>query len=367
MKKIALITTNIAPYRLRWCEELSKYYEVEIYHTKDKEIYYDDRFLKHKSNKVKITKLNNKNDNGLDPLCFDVIEIIKNNKNSLIIFDGYGPKTNLLGLVYAKINGIKTYVNVDGYPTERKINILLEKVRRFVITNLCDYFFCGGENVRDYLIKYGARKENICVHNFSSVCKKDILKKPLTKAEKNRIRKELCINAKGNVIVGVGRFVPLKRFVDLILAAKQCNSECQLYLIGGKPTKEYIDIYNNNVHYVDFVLPEDVYKYYMAADLFVLPSETDVWGLVINEAMSKGLPIISSDSPVAAKNLIDGNGIIYKTYDVDELSKAIDICLDKKNNSKMSKQSLVNIKEYTIENMVKRQKPFIDKYFDSIK
>ena len=363
MKKLALITTNIAPYRLRWCEELSKYFDVTIYHTKDKEIDYNDEFLKHSSNSCKIVKLNNKNDNGLDPLCFDVIDVIKNNRDSLIIFDGYGPKTNLLGLFYSKLKGYKTYVNIDGYPTERKKNVLRDTIRKFTIRYLCDYFFCGGENVRNYLINFGAKKSNICVHNFSSISESEILPKPLTADEKVKIRKELGIKTTDNIVLGVGRFVPLKRFEDLIQAVLNCKTECDLYLLGGKPTKEYLDIVGDNkkIHFIDFVLPENVYKYYMAANLFVLPSETDVWGLVINEAMSKGLPVISSDSPVAADNLIKNNGFIYKTYNINELSKDIELCLLEETNVQMSNNSLKIIRDFTIEGMVEKQILFLNR------
>lgn len=369
MNKISLITTNISPYRLKWCEELSRFFDVAIYYTKDKEINYDDNFLKHESNKCKIIKMKNKKDNGLDPLCFDVVNVIKNNKDSLIIFDGYGPKTNLLGLLYSKVKGRKTYVNVDGYPTERNKSRFKELIKKFVIKNLCDYFFCGGENVKEHLTKYGAKKDNICVHNFSSISEKEILKKVLSVDEKIEIRKELGINFSGNIVLGVGRFVPLKRFEDLIQATIKCKTKCELYLLGGKPTKEYLSLVkdNTNIHFLDFVLPEDVAKYYKMANLFVLPSETDVWGLVINEAMANGLPIISSDSPVAASNLVRGNGYIYKTYDIDELAHAIDKCLDLESNKKMSEESLKIIKEYTIENMVRKQLPVLNNYFEKNK
>ena len=369
MKRIILITSNIAPYRLRWCEELANTFDVTICYTKDKEKDYNDNFLKHSSNKCKIKKINTKNYNSEDPLCFNVINVIKNNRDALIVFDGYGPKTNLLGLTYAKLIGIKTYLNVDGYPTERNKNIIRDIIRKFVIGHLCNYFFCGGENVKDYLIRYGAKKDNICVHNFSSISSREIINKPLSSEQKQTVRDELGINCKGNIVLGVGRFIPLKRFEDLIKASKLCNSNFDLYLLGGNPTKEYLTLAENmkNIHFIDFVLPEEVYKYYMAANLFVLPSETDVWGLVINEAMAKGLPIISSDSPVAAYNLVKENGMIYKTYDINGLANCIDLCLDSNRNFAMSNKSIEIIKEYTIENMVKLQLPVINDYFNNNK
>ena len=364
-KNIILITTNIAPYRLRWCEELSKYFDVVIYHTQDREINYNDEFLKHDSNKCKVIKLKNKKDK-YNPICFDVINVIKENKDSFIIFDGYGPKTNLLGLFYCKLKGIKTFVNVDGYPTERKKSRIREFVKGFVIKNLCENFFCGGNTVIEYLVKYGAKRSNIYVHNFSSITNDRILTKPLSRKQKLKIRKEIGINSDKKIVLGVGRFIPLKRFEDLIQAVINCEYDCELYLLGGKPNKSYLDIVNNNknIHFIDFVLPEEVDKYYQSADLFVLPSETDVWGLVINEAMAQGLPVISSDSPVAAANMINNNGFIFKTYDVDDLSKKIILCLDDKTNLNMSQNSLKIIKEFTIEKMVEKQLPVIMKYFE---
>lgn len=364
MDKVILITTNIAPYRLRWAEELSKYFDMTIYYSKEKEKDYWDNFLKSSSSKCNIVKMNNKKDDDSDPLCFDVIDIIKNNKNNFIIFDGYGPKTNLLGLLYCKVKGINSFVNVDGYPTERKKSKIKETIKKFVIGKLCRNFFCSGNEAKEYLIKYGANKDKIYIHNFSSITKDRILLKPLNKEEKLSIRKQLKIDYEGNIVLGVGRFIPLKRFEDLIKAVKRCSSECRLYLLGGKPTKSYLEASKDTdrIHFIDSVAPEEVDKYYQMADLFVLPSETDVWGLVMNEAMANGLPVIASDSPVGAKSLIQDNGCIFKTYDIDELSKDIDYCLDNENNKQMSLRSLDIIKEYTIEGMVERQLPVIRSY-----
>ena len=167
--------------------------------------------------------------------------------------------------------------------------------------------------------------------------------------------------------MSVGAFIPRKRYEDLIQAVLNCSCDCDLYLIGGKPTNEYLQLSegSDRVHYVDFVMPDQVYRYYQASDLFVLPSQTDVWGLVINEAMAQALPVISSDHCVAALSLVDGNGIIYETGDIQALSEAIDLCIDEKENQKMSERSLQIIHDFTIENMARLQLPAIEAYFNS--
>lgn len=364
MNKLIVITSNIAPYRLKWCEELAKFYEVTVVYTKDHDYERDDRWLQKSSNSCKIVKL--KNDKDLfDPICFDVISLIRNNRDSLIIFDGYGPKTNLLGLLYCKLTGRKNFVNVDGYPTVREKSLPMEIVKKLVIKYLCTDFFTSGIAAKKHLMSYGAKEERIVIHNLSSISEKQIIDKPLNREEKLALRKTLGIDYEGKIVLGVGRFLPLKRFNDLIKAVIDCKSECELYLLGGKPTDEYLKLAKDrtDIHFIDFVLPEEVDKYYQMADLFVLPSETDVWGLVMNEAMAQGLPVIGSDSVVASHSLVDGNGYIFKTYNVKELSEDIGKCLDDENNKKMALRSLEIIREFNFESMVKFQKPSIDEYF----
>lgn len=365
MNKIIVITSNIAPYRRQWCEELSKFFDVTIVYTKDHDYERDDRWLQKESKTCKIIKLKNDKDK-YDPLCFDVIDVIKENKDALIIFDGYGNKTNLLGLLYCKFKRRISFTNVDGYPLGEKENKLKDNIKKSIISKICTYFFCSSEATKNHLIENGADSNKITVHNFSSIKESEIINKLPDYEEKMNIRKELGIESNKQIVMSVGAFIPRKRYEDLITAVINCKTDCDLYLVGGKPTEEYLKLSkdSNKIHYIDFVLPKEVYKYYLASDLFVLPSQTDVWGLVINEAMAQGLPVISSDNCVASKSLVDGNGVIYQTGNIEELTKAIDKCLNSENNKKMSERSLEIIHSFTIENMVRLQLPAIEEYFN---
>lgn len=69
-------------------------------------------------------------------------------------------------------------------------------------------------------------------------------------------------------------------------------------------------------------------KYYKAADLFVLPTREDIWGLVINEAMAYGLPIITTDKCVAGVQLLNNQELtIIPTNDISSLATAINYLL----------------------------------------
>ena len=366
MDKIIIITSNIAPYRLRWCEELSEHYEVVIYYTKDKEKDRDRRFLKHGSRKCKVVKLNNKNDRP-EPLCHDVLPVIRRHRKDLILFDGYGPITNILGLVYCKLIGKKVIVNVDGYALGEKRSVLKDRLKNWIISRLCPIIFCSSEVTKQHLISCGAREENIHVHNFSSVDKARILDKPLSEKEKLHLREKLKIESRKPVVLGVGQFIPRKRFEDLIAAVRTCKTDCDLYILGGKPDDRYLQLTQgtDRVHFIDFVPPEEVDDYYRASDLFVLSSQTDVWGLVLNEAVANGLPVISSDHCIAGLSMIEGNGIVYETGNIEKLTEAIDTCLLPENKKRMSRRSLDIARAYNIESMVERQLPVIQQYFQN--
>jgi glycosyltransferase involved in cell wall biosynthesis len=80
------------------------------------------------------------------------------------------------------------------------------------------------------------------------------------------------------------------------------------------------------VHYEGFQPPERLPEYFARADVFVLPSRYDGWGVVVNQALGAGLPVITSDAVGAGLDLIeDGvNGLRFPSGDVDELQRCIE-------------------------------------------
>ena len=163
------------------------------------------------------------------------------------------------------------------------------------------------------------------------------------------------------IAITVGQFIPRKGFDVLLKAWKDCPKDTALYIIGAKPTREYLKIKEelalNNVFFVGFKAKKELKKYYMAADLFVLPTREDIWGLVINEAMANGLPVITTERCVAGLELVenDVNGYIVPVEDYKVLAEKISYILENDViRERMAQNSLNKIRNWTIENMAKR-------------
>ena len=85
--------------------------------------------------------------------------------------------------------------------------------------------------------------------------------------------------------------------------------DAQLVLVGYGPLEADLRhwVSARNIHGVTFaghVALEKLPRYYAAADVFVLPSHEEVWGLVLNEAAASGLPLVTTQATGAAPDLV---------------------------------------------------------------
>ena len=232
--------------------------------------------------------------------------------------------------------------------------------KTFLISGAKGYFSPSDMSDK-YLEYYGAKKNVIYRYPFTSYKKKNQIEEIITDIEKEKIKTKLNIKEK-YLVLGVGQFIYRKGWDLLLNAMEGISDEVALCLIGGKPTEEYKRIVAEkklqHVYFMDFMKSEELSEYYKAADLFVLPTREDIWGLVINEAMNYGLPVITTTACVAGQELVENykNGFILNIKNENEISRN----LNKKLSlffetpgikQKMGKESLKMIEEYSIENM----------------
>lgn len=123
----------------------------------------------------------------------------------------------------------------------------------------------------------------------------------------------------------VGRFIPCKNLENLVEAFKKFP-DCTLTMVGfGGLDKRLREISPKNVIFTGAVENARLPDYYRQNDVFILPSFSEPWGLVVEEALNNGLPVIVSENVGCNGEVVeDGvNGAVFKFSDKDPIARAI--------------------------------------------
>lgn len=355
MIKVLYLTNCPSPYRVSFFTELGKTCELTVL--------FEERPEEHGFRDRKWFNLNyvgfrpvfmEQKHIGDKKVCPEIKKWIRKDYD-IILIGMYSTLTAQLAILYMRRHKISFIIETDGgyIKSENKVT---ELWKRLLISS-AKKWLSPSDKSDAYLIHYGAKKNSIIRYPFTSMCKDDLLNSLISKKEKDEIKKELGIAGK-YMVLSVGQFIHRKGNDVLIRAAQAMNKDIEVFIVGGKPTKEYIDLakkINANIKFVEFKPKNELAQYYKAADVFVFPTREDIWGLVINEAMSFGLPVISTDKCIAAIELIeDGvNGYIVPVENSEMIADKANYLVENEDvRTKFGKYSLDKIKGYTIDNMV---------------
>jgi len=355
MKRVLFITNYPAPYRVAFFDILGKSVDVTVLFADrvEKKTHRNAQWFVEGTGACHMVQLQRAvvSVRGRE-LCTDVIDWLKKPWDRIILC-GYSSPTVMLAMAWLRLKRIPFWMEVDGglIRKERKLVYLAKKL----LVSSASGWLSTGKATTDYLVHYGARREWAREYPFSSLSEKDIPDAVISPHRKQALRQELGLQ-EGPMILSIGQFIHRKGFDILLKAAAKLTPGARIYIVGGEPTQEYLDLSRElglaNVEFVGFMKKEQLLKYYQASDLFVLPTREDIWGLVINEAMAFGLPIVTTDRCVAGLELVENgvNGYIVPVGDSDTLAEKMNLLL-KSDASRMGAASLEKIRSYTLENM----------------
>lgn len=363
--KILWLTNIPSPYRVNFFNELGKYCDLTVLFEKKASDERDKSWKSYNTDYFKAVYLKGKNIGVAEAFCPGIIKYLHKNIYDHIIVTNFSDITGILAIATLQMRRIPYIVESDGgFAGSGKG--LKEQLKKLLLSNAKLYFSTG--KVHDeYYLMYGAKKSGLVRYPFTSLSKTDILNEPVSFEMKQTLRNELGIQEK-RILLAVGQFIPRKGYDLLIQAMAQLEKEIGCYIIGGTPPEEYINLVKHygldNVHFIDFKIKSELEKYYLAADIFVHPTREDIWGLVINEAMAKGLPVVTTDHCVAGLELIkQETGRIVPINNIDLLVNAIKEVLLMV-GTVTSKNVLSVIRKYTFEEMTKTHFEILEKYHE---
>ena len=178
---------------------------------------------------------------------------------------------------------------------------------------MSDYIITISDYSKETLINNGIEEEKVYVNNLGF---DPSLFKPKMNYRDNGKFKILFV---GQISVRKG----IKLLIQAFNQLKLKNAE--LILIGGLADgKSLIDKNNSKIKYVSYCTHQELVTHYQDADIFVLPSYTDSWGMVVIEAMACGLPVIVSENTGSKEAIVDNrSGFIIKVGDVKALEEKL--------------------------------------------
>ena len=362
--KVFWLFNHPAPYKVDYFNELGKQVELDVYFERASEksrnaVFYSQKPLSFSCHLCSSLAWGEGDNYTKEP-----IKALKKNHYDIIVINGWRTLTEQKTIAYCRRHKLPYVFWINGGIAKKKERILAKRIKTHFIKG-ANLYFSPDENSSSYLTYYGAEKEKIVIYPYSTVFKKELANAPLSKDEKQKLRGKLGL-AGERIYISAGQFIERKNYKELINAWRLMKPEDNLYILGEGPQKsEYEELIKSlnlkNVFLLPFKAHAEILEYFKAADCFVFPSKEDIYGHVVNEALSQALPVISSKKANAALHLIkDGqNGYLV---DLEDETKFIEV-LQAFPSKKMAEGALSTAKENTME---KSAESFVD-YFSKNK
>ena len=277
----------------------------------------------------------------------------------VLIIGGYSYLADWAGFFWAKLNRKKIILWSDSNEEDRNRLFLKEKLKSFLVKR-CDAANVLGKRGKKYLAKLGMTEDKVFIKGMTTDNFFYYDEAMKLKAKRELLCKQFGIPFRN--FLYIGRFSKEKNLLFLLKAYKKLDADnWGLILVGNGPQYQELDDFIDgnsirNVFLPGFKQKEEIPQYLAISDVFVLPSVSEPWGLVVNEAMAAGLPVLVSKKCGCYPDLIkEGiNGFSFDPYNKDELYKLMEEIVNGKYDlEKMGKASLDIIKDYIPEKAAK--------------
>ena len=258
-----------------------------------------------------------------------ITKMLRRYNPDVVITSGYDSLAYWQAFLYCKLYR-KKFILWNGTTllsagSTKGIRGLLKRI----IVRGADRYIAYGTKAKEYLEYFGSKAESIYISTntvdvgyFRSRVE-EYRNKDSFKKDRKQYPKYLLLN--------VGQLIKRKGLLQ-VLKALEClkDSEIGLLIVGSGPEESSLEGFCkekklNNVFFEGFRQQDELTKYYTLADIFILPSFEEVWGLVVNEALASGLYVLSSKYAGASYDLIkEGwNGEIFNPDDVEKIVNLI--------------------------------------------
>lgn len=265
--------------------------------------------------------------------------------DAVVIYTGYNYLSFWIAFLACKLRNTKFLFSTDASTIEprnkNKLKTLLKKVLLPPIFKLADMILVSSSPGRNVVANLGIKNEKIILTPFT--VDNDWWLSQKTLVNTNQIRKDWNIPINSKVILFCAKLQPWKAPLDLLRAFALADlTNSYLVFAGEGPLRQELEAESkilgveDKVRFLGFVNQSQLPSVYTSADLFVLPSTYEPFGVVVNEAMLCGCPVIVSDKVGAGYDLVvEGKtGFVYTAGDIQALSDTLKRAMEDENKLK---------------------------------
>ena len=281
-----------------------------------------------------------------------ILEIIK--KNNIHIIHNHGYRATIIGVIAAKLSGIKTVSTQHGWITGNRKQNLYNKLE-LIFLGFSDLIFCVSTPIKSILEKKRIGSENLVfMPNAVSI---------------NILNSNKSLNS--NISIGyVGRFSRekgIKYLVDAVVSLSRSNCNLSYIFIGDGPEYNRIKQTIKELKLESVIrlrgFINNIEEIYNEIDILVMPSLSEGLPLTLLEAMSRGIPVVATRVGQIPEVILNNkNGLLVEPKSSKEIVDALrKIVSDQELYSKLSKNAINTVQtRFNLKDRVKR----IEEYYN---
>ena len=256
--------------------------------------------------------------------------LIRRSHVDAILVHGYSNVSHWLSYITAASSRIPYLLRGDSIPDGGRVRgpklVAKYALLQPLVRNAGACLAIGAEN-RKFYRSYGAQSNRIFFAPYSVDTERFSAAGAVGRTYRDSMLQSLGLKPQMPVVLFAAKLQPWKRPIDVVMAMDRLEHPANLIMIGDGPLRADIEKLASTrpwMRTLGFVNQAKIPEWYGAADLFVLPSEHEKWGLAVNEAIAAGAIPIVSDVVGCAPDLVTPDvGWVHSKGDINSLASAI--------------------------------------------
>jgi glycosyltransferase involved in cell wall biosynthesis len=245
----------------------------------------------------------------------------------VLLIPGYYHAADIAAIVWGRLHRKTNVLMSESTYEDHARSPIREYCKRILVQCLFDWAIVGGKRTRHYMQTLGVPDSKLAM--FHNVVDNEFFGAGTAALRANKSPADLGFPAP--YFLFVGRVAPeknLERLLESFAKYRRQGGSWSLVMVGDGPLKAALQARAKSIpeaHFAGFQRGSALLAYYAFAGCFVLPSIREPWGLVVNEAMAAGLPVIVSHRCGCADDLVEhaANGFLFEPEDADALARCM--------------------------------------------